>query len=71
MKIKLLIFLIAAVKLSLKGEAHVQWETSESRRDSKGKLTPHTKTFHANEIYFKTTSYILGGMEGKKKLNKI
>jgi hypothetical protein len=53
-------FLVAALKLSFKGEANVSWERRRTVKDSEGHNHTHVDHYRANEQYFNQVYYLLG-----------
>lgn len=61
-------FLVIALRLTVKGEANVHWErTTTERKDSRGhnQTQTHTDHFRGNELYFNLTYSLLGNTGGK------
>jgi len=52
---------LAALKLSIKGEANVSWERKRPNHS-------HIDHFRANEQYFNLTYYLLGNTAGNTRL---
>ncbi|XP_011700743.1 PREDICTED: arrestin domain-containing protein 2-like isoform X1 [Wasmannia auropunctata] len=55
---------IRALKLSIKGEANVNWERRRTTKDSQGHNRTHIDHFRASEQYFNLTYYLLGNTGG-------
>jgi len=59
---------LAALKLSIKGEANVSWERRRVVKDSQGHSHTQVHHFRANEQYFNLTYYLLGNTAGNTRL---
>lgn len=59
------IFLITALKLSIKGEATVSWERRKTTKNSQGHSHTQVDHFRANELYFHQHYYLLGNSTGR------
>ncbi|XP_011267384.3 arrestin domain-containing protein 17 isoform X1 [Camponotus floridanus] len=55
---------IRALKLSIKGEANVNWERTRTRKDSHGRNQTEVDHFRASEHYFNLTYYLFGNTTG-------
>lgn len=64
----LLIFVVAVLKLSIKGEANVRWTEQMSTRDANGNHTTTTVSYTGNEKYFSLTISLLEKSKGYYQL---
>lgn len=53
-------FLVTALKVTVKGEANVFWERMRQTKDVQGHSRTHTDYFRGNEQYFSLTYFLLG-----------